>query len=244
MQITNYIIKKKNLIISIIFLATATAIKYFPILLLPFIIIYYYRKEKVGKKIVKCIQYGGLFFIILIIPYLLYVRDFQVFSGLLIQQQKFAKNFYIIILEYFKEPPGLAKTINDILLKGFVIIYFFKCVTLLFKKNIKFREEMQVANYFLMAFTFLLITNFQPWYIMWLFPLMMWQKANNIRLIIQISLISQFANSVFLAYDEGWRNGVPFTFLMVLLVQLRAFPIRKFLSDFVNIFKSKSKVLK
>ena len=103
---------------------------------------------------------------------------------------------------------------------------------------------MQVANYFLMAFTFLLITNFQPWYIMWLFPLMMWQKANNIRLIIQISLISQFANSVFLAYDEGWRNGVPFTFLMVLLVQLRAFPIRKFLSDFVNIFKSKSKVLK
>ena len=44
----------------------------------------------------------------------------------------------------------------------------------------------------------------------------MWQKADDIKLIIQISLISQFANSVFLIYGEGWIYGTPFTFLMVL----------------------------
>ena len=51
---------------------------------------------------------------------------------------------------------------------------------------------------------------------MWLFPLMIWQKSFNIKLIIQISLVSQLANSIFLAYTEGWKNGTPFTFLMLL----------------------------
>ena len=83
------------------------------------------------------------------------------------------------------------------------------------KKQIRFREEMKIANYFIMAFLFLLITNFQPWYIIWLFPLLMWQKSENIRLIVQISLISQFANSIFLIYGEGWIYGIPFTFFMV-----------------------------
>lgn len=66
-----------------------------------------------------------------------------------------------------------------------------------------------------MAFLFLLITNFQPWYIMWLFPCLIWQNAEDIKLIIQISLISEFSNSVFLVYSEGWKNGVPFTFFMI-----------------------------
>ena len=29
-------------------------------------------------------------------------------------------------------------------------------------------------------------------------------------------LISQFANSIFLINGEGWKNGVPFTFFMLL----------------------------
>ena len=51
---------------------------------------------------------------------------------------------------------------------------------------------------------------------MWLFPLMMWQKKEILQFVIQVSLISQFANTVFLINGEGWRNGTPFTFLMLL----------------------------
>lgn len=101
------------------------------------------------------------------------------------------------------------------LLRSFTIIYFFTCVILLNKKEIKLREEMRKANYFIIAFLFLLITNFQPWYIMWLFPLLMWQKAETIRWIPQIAIISQFANSIFLTYGEGWQNGIPFTFVLI-----------------------------
>ena len=110
----------------------------------------------------------------------------------------------------------LPTIINKTLLLAFVIIYFFNCLILLLNPKVKFNNEAKKFEYFLFAFLFLLITNFQPWYIMWLFPLMIWQKSFNIKLIIQISLVSQLANSIFLAYTEGWKNGTPFTFLMLL----------------------------
>lgn len=210
-----FLVKRKNLVVSIVFLAVATAIKYFAIILLPFVIIYYFRTEKTLKRWGRCIQYGCLFLMVLLIPYLFYIKDGQVLSGLFIQQQKLAKSFYIILTEYFKEPTLSASTVNHVLLGAFTIIYFFTCVILLNQKEIQFRTEMKKANYFIMAFLFLLITNFQPWYIMWLFPLLMWQSAENIKWIPQIALISQFANSIFLTYGEGWRNGTPFTFIFV-----------------------------
>lgn len=211
-----FLLKKKNILVSILFLALATAIKYFTILLLPFIIIYHFRKEKPIKRFKNCILCGLVFIITLIMFYLLYIQDFNVFSGLFIQQEKIAKSFYVIIIEYFTEPDGLASKINSFLLKAFIIIYFFTCVIILNKKYIKWQKEIQKANYFIIAFLFLLITNFQPWYIMWLFPCFMWQKSKDIKLIIQISLISQIANSVFLAYGEGWKYGTPFTFIMII----------------------------
>ena len=104
---------------------------------------------------------------------------------------------------------------NQTLFRGFVIVYFFTMITLLNKKEIKFRREIRKANYFIIAFLFLLITNFQPWYIMWLFPCIMWQKTEDIKAIMGISLMSEFANMVFLLYSESWQNGTPFTFIFI-----------------------------
>lgn len=210
-----FLLKKKNIIVSIVFLALATAIKYFAVLLLPFIIMYYFRDKKPWERLKNCFLYGMLFVFIVAITYLLYIQDMQVLSGIMTQQGKFTKNFYIILMEYF-DIPNLVSNVNRVLLISFIIIYFFTCLTLLFKKQITFREEMRKIQYFLVAFLFLLITNFQPWYIMWLFPLMIWQKKRMIQFVVQIALISQFANSVFLINGEGWRNGTPFTFFMLL----------------------------
>ena len=211
-----FLLKKKNIVISVLFLALATAIKYFTIILLPFIIIYHFRDKKPLQRLQKCFIYGLMFILILGVTYIMYVQDWTVLMGLVTQQERFAKSFYIIIMEYFSEIPNVVSTVHEILLSAFVIIYFFVCVTLLFKKNINFREEARKCEYFLIAFIFLLITNFQPWYLMWLFPLVIWQKSKITRLIIQILLISQFANSIFLINGEGWRNGTPFVFCMLL----------------------------
>lgn len=210
-----FLVKKKNLLGSIALLVMATAIKYFAIILLPFIIIYYFRKEKPLERLGRCIQYGGLFLIILTIPYLFYMQDGQVLNGLITQQGKVAKSFYVMIIEYFKEPTLSVSTVNHVLLGAFTIIYFFTCIILLNKKHIRFREEMRKVNHFIMAFLFLLITNFQPWYIIWLFPLLIWQRAEKIRWIPQIAIISEFANSIFLTYGEGWQNGTPFIVILI-----------------------------
>lgn len=210
-----FLTQKKNLVATVVFLAIATAIKYFAIILLPFVIIYYFKEEKPLKRFEKCIQYGLIFLIVFAIPYIFYVRDAQVLSGLFVQQEKLAKSFYIILNEYFKGPDIPATTVNHILLGAFTIIYFFTCIILLNKKEICLRNEMKKANYFVMAFLFLLITNFQPWYVIWLFPLLMWQSSENIKWIPQIAIITEFANSIFLTYGEGWQNGVPFTFILI-----------------------------
>lgn len=210
-----FLLKKKNIFLSVVFLAIATAIKYFSIILLPFIIIYYFRNEKPKVRFLKCIQYGLAFLFVLAIPYIIYIRDLQVFNGLFAQQEKITKNFYIILTEYF-DNISIAM-LSKSFLYCFALVYLFRVIDLLTKKEIKFREEIQSANYFIIVFLFLLITNFQPWYIMWLFPCLIWQKAKIIRLTIQISLVSQFANSIFLAYGEDWRYGTPFTFVFVVL---------------------------
>lgn len=209
-----FLLKKKKILLSILFLTFATAIKYFTIILLPFMVIYYVRNDKLAKRLLKCIGYGLLFMITLAVCYLLYIQDLSVLSGLTTQQGKLAKSIYLVMSEYFTEPQGLIGIINTILLSGFIIIYLFTCIVLISKKQIKFGKEIKKAEYFIIAFLFLLITQFQPWYIMWLFPCLMWQKSDDIRLIIQISLISQFANSVFLIYGEGWRYGTPFVFIL------------------------------
>ena len=75
---------------------------------------------------------------------------------------------------------------------------------------------MNIANYFLLALIFILITNFQPWYLMWLVPVMMWQKPANLKLIIGILIVSQFANAVFMLMGEAWQNGAIFVLCMLI----------------------------
>lgn len=129
-----FLIKKKNILASITFLALATAIKYFTILLLPFIIIYHFRDKKPLERFKNGIIYGIIFILIMIIPYLLYIQDWTVLMGIFTQQEKFAKNFYIILMEYFPTIPNLVTTVNTTLLGGFIIIYLFTCIALINKK--------------------------------------------------------------------------------------------------------------
>lgn len=210
-----FLLKKKNLVVSIIFIALATAIKYFTILLLPFIVIYYFREEKPSKRLVQCIKYGLIFLVVLLGCYLIYIQDIRVFNGLIIQNEKLAKGIYIVIRDYFNDIPNIIENTKNIFLGSFVIIYFFECVIILNKKEVKFSKKIRTANYFIIAFLFLLITNFQPWYIMWLFPCLIWQKADIIKVTIGMSILSQFANSIFLMYEENWHYGTPFIFTII-----------------------------
>lgn len=207
--------KKKNILLSVLFLALATDIKYFSILLLPFIVLYHYKDKDIKTRIIKCIEYGIIFCICVIIPYLLYIKDLKVFMGLFEQRERLAKGLYLFISEYFKKPEGLINMLKNTSLFFFTAIYITACFMLLFAKKIRIYRNMRELLYFILAFLFLLITNFQPWYFMWLVPLMIWQKSENIKLIIQMQLMTLIANSVFLIYSENFKYGVPFFTIFV-----------------------------
>lgn len=210
-----FLLKRKNLLFSVTTLAIATALKYFTIILLPFIIIYYFRKEKSTKRFLRCIEYGLYFVFVLALCYLLYLRDFQVLQGIFTMQTRIAKNFYTILCMYFSHFPNIISYVKNIFLILFTIFYASSCIKLLSSDEIKFRAIMKIINRFLLAFLFLLITNFQPWYIMWLFPCLMWQKTRNIKFIIVASIFSQLANTIFFMFTERWQNGIPFTLVFI-----------------------------
>lgn len=208
--------KKKNLLLGVLFLALATDIKYFSILLLPFLIIYQFRDKDVKTRILKCVQYGAIFAIFAVIPYLLYIRDLNVFLGLSEQRERLAKGLYLFISEYFNNPENLVTIVKNASLIIFAVLYIVACVMLLLKKNIKQFKNMRELFWFVLAFLFLLITNFQPWYFMWLVPFMVWQKSENIKLIVQIQIMTLIANIVFLIYSENFKYGVPFFVIFVM----------------------------
>lgn len=176
---------KKKILPSVVFLSLATGIKYFPIILLPFMIIYYFREEKPLKRFLECIKYGIIFMLVLFVPYLIYIQDLNVMAGIFTQQEKLAKSIYILISEYLNKPENIVQITKNMLLGIFTIIYFFTCVVILNKKDIKFKNMMEKANCFIIPFIFLLITNFQPWYIMWLFPILMWQRSDTIKMVVR-----------------------------------------------------------
>ncbi len=214
------LIKKKNLLFSIASLAIATDIKYFAVLLLPFFVIYYYRNEKLLKRTLMCMVNGMIFALIVAIPYLLYIQDMQVFMGINTQRGKITKGLYLFISQYFTYPQDLCNMLSNFALYVFVLAYLYKCLNLLLNSKIIFRNEMQHLYLFILAFLFLLITNFQPWYLIWLSPFVIWQKSKNIKLIIQMQILTLFSNMVFLIYSENYVYGVPFfvTFVVGTLI--------------------------
>ena len=68
-----FLLKRKNLLLSIIALALATGVKYFTILLLPVVILYHFRTEKrLSVRFLRCIEYGVIFLVIFALEYILY----------------------------------------------------------------------------------------------------------------------------------------------------------------------------
>ena len=196
-----FVTKKKNIYISILFLALATGIKYFTILLLPIIIMYYFRDEKrIEIRFLKCIQFGILFLVIFALEYILYFRDLQVILGMFTQMNRYAKSIYSVLLQKNKQTMIVIRTI---IIYVFFIYYIKFCIDLITEKDIKLYKIMRKYNLSLVL-AILVLTNCQQWYLVWLFATIMWQKSDMIKNIIGISAITEIANSTYMFIFESY----------------------------------------
>lgn len=196
--------KKKNLVSGLFSLAMATDIKYVAILLLPLVIIYYYRDRNIKIRFLKCVQYGLLFAVFAMIPYCVYIKDLAVFNGLFEQQSRYAKGLYCYLYVRFPEYSTSVKYIRGTLVYFFIIMYIIICIKLLTNEKIKWYEEIRKLFIVLLLFLFVMITNFQPWYFVWLSTMLVWQKSCNIKWMTQIQIVTLVANAVFVFYSEAF----------------------------------------
>ena len=196
-----YITQKRNIYLSILFLAMATGIKYFTILLLPIVILYYFKEEKrLNIRFFRCFQYGIIFCIIFGVEYLLYIQDLQVFIGIFTQLGRYSKSIYSVILQ---ENEDILIWVRGMVVITFMLYYIKFCIDLITTKDIKFIKIMRKYN-FALILAILVLTNCQGWYFGWLFATIMWQKSNMIKNIIGISAIVEIANSIYMFLKESY----------------------------------------
>lgn len=217
-----YFIKKKYISLSVASIALATGIKYLSILLLPFILIYALRKEELKTKIKKTCIYAIEFILIIFVFYMFYIRNLQVLSGIFVQQNKYGRSIFLAIYYLLNGDEKALSLIKIITLSIFAISYIAIILKLFFSKNIRnitFRKTIRTYQTFLLIFTFILITNFNPWYVIWLFPTLMWQKAKNIRYTLYLSLgaINSYAIT-YLTKVDNETVGIPYLIIMIVTI--------------------------
>ena len=153
-----FLLKKKNLLLSIVALALATGVKYFTILLLPILILYYFRKEKrLSIRFLRCIEYGLIFLVIFVSEYIFYFNDYQILLAMMVQTSRYAKSIHGFLMEYSS---SLSIQIRRIAIIIFAMYYFILCINLLTEKNIKFYKEIRKYNIALILFLLVLTTEF------------------------------------------------------------------------------------
>lgn len=219
-----FLLKKKNLLISILFLAIATGIKYFTVLLLPVIILYYFKDEKnIFKRLLKCIQYGLIFIGIILLEYAIYFKDVSIFTAMMVQNKKFSKSVYSGIIGLSKlnkvekinifkkefEIKNISILLRNTVFVIFALIYIKFCIDLLTTKNIKIYKCLKKYSFILSIFLITLAT-FQQWYILWLFATIFWQKPNTIKNIIGFSFATEIANSIYMFKTESFMYDIYF----------------------------------
>ena len=222
-----YLLKKKNIIASIMILSLATGIKYYTVLLLPVYILYYFRnEEKITIRMIRCLEFGFIFALVFILQYTLYFRNVSVLMTVLAQTTRYCKSIYSGILSFSYTDNEIFGLIdwdefkNILHVSVFIIFTFFYivfCIKLLFRKKIRLTETLRKYNFTLIIFL-ISLSNFQQWYLIWPFASIMWQKPKMIRNLTLITLASEIGNSIYMFEKESWKYDYIFVFIILLIM--------------------------
>lgn len=213
-----FLIKKKNIYLTIIFLALSISIKYSTILLIPFILIYYFKDKTIPKRILFCTISGVAIISIVVLLYMIYYRDFTIFTNMLVQSSRYSQS----IMTYLSRniDSSIFEIIKALLLPTFAVIYVTILVVILFKRKLSITEIMRKYNYIMLIFIFVVLTNFQKWYILWLLPTIIWQSKNMRKFILYLT-ISAIIPSMryFLVAGDPFIKGIKYS-IDVLLISI------------------------
>lgn len=211
------VIKKKNLFIAVACIAVTTAIKYLAILILPFVILYAVKNKEIKERVKCCIWCGIEYIAIIALLYLVYVKnDLSVLMGLFIQQTKYNRSIFYLIYELTGKNVKAVSLMQNFALLAFAVYYVYVVIRILISKKINMHQIMEKYNIILLIFTFVLITNFNPWYIMWFYPTIFLIRGKSIKNILYLSYTCEIANLLsFALWSEKQILGIPYFIIMI-----------------------------
>lgn len=214
------LLKKKNIILTVVFMALATCIKYVSVLLIPFMVLYYLRNEKLSKKILYCFLYALLFIVIMLEMYLIYAKDMTLFSIMMMQQGKYRESILAIALEMSSRTGiDILSYVKSIFILVFIFVLIDGLIFMFVYKKLTFRNTMKKYNNLLVAFLFLVITNLCPWYTSWLIPTMFWLRGKQIKNILYLQFSYELVTLInFALYSESYKIGLVYLPIMVIII--------------------------
>lgn len=150
------------------------------------------------------------------LEYLPYFKDIKVFFAMVPQGERYCKSIYSALLQIDR---GLMVQFRTIIMTSFIYLYVVFCMEFLIKSKNKIQDMFRKYNIVLIL-AILVLTNFQQWYLVWLFATIMWQKPNMIKNIIGISAITEIANSIYMFKSEHYIYDVFFVGCIICLFMI------------------------
>ena len=211
-----FLVREKNVYFMVAFLALSVSIKYSTLLLVPFILIYCFRDKTIPKRILYCFVSGISIIGLVVLMYLPYYKDYTIFTNMLVQGSKYSQSILTFLM--LKGNEKIFETINQLIIPIFLIIYVTILFIYLFKRNLRLKELMKSYNFIMLVFIFLVLTNFQKWYILWIFPTIIWQTKNMRKFIMNLTITAIIPSTgYFCVQGDPYTVGMIYSITILLL---------------------------
>lgn len=212
-------------ICGLMFLVISACIKYITILILPFVILYRLRNEKVFSKIIVGIAYLLVFFGIFSLTYAPYFDSLSgVFSGAMAQSGKLKDSIYMIIAQITSQDSQIVSIAYSIGFFTLLYIFIIRILMQFLRKN-NFKTMMENSYSVLFSTIFLGLTNLTSWYLIWLFISVFWTNGKKLKNLIWIGFLYELTYVIFyLTHSDSSRYQVwilPFIGICMIIRQIR-----------------------
>ena len=212
-----FLIKKKNICLTILFLILSIALKYSTVLIVPFILLYCFRKKTLPKRILWCCLTGIIIVLFVILLYMPFYRDITIFTNMLAQDGKYSQSIMALLMDRTKANT-FFRGINKFRIPLFAIIYCIILIKSIFNRNSSIKHLMKNYNLIMLVFIFICLTTFQRWYVLWLLPTIIWQNKNMRYFIINITITGMIPLfTYFKVKHEIFRRGLYYSLMMIVL---------------------------
>lgn len=234
-----FLIRKKNIFFAITFLALSVSLKYSTALLVPFILIYCFRDKTIPKRLLYCILSGLGIIAFVALMYLPYYRDITIFTNMLVQGSKYSQSILLLLMQ--RANGTFFEIVDRLAIPAFLIIYATILAIYVFKRKINIKELMKSYNFLMLSFIFIVLTNFQKWYILWLIPTIMWQTKNMRKFIIYLTITALIPSmGYFMVQSDPFMVGMTYS-LKILIFSMLLLCVNLLFDKYINKLKLENK---